>query len=185
MNANRPIRLLGKLVTVKLREMNTTVEYGEYRFTALADKRRGGGTSKLFNYYQLQSPLLFSEEESGKTTAQFRGALLKLFGPPLGTTKLADEAFYYVIEAMDSSGQACILTAYEGPSGSAIGAKVFRHDESRSAAESLIHLIRATAPADFEAMTYDEDTGSTTIYGCKGGQGYYREFRTGEPNTKG
>lgn len=158
--------------------MNKIIEFNGYNFTSLAEDPVGRGISKLLNYPASQSSLQSNLEEYGKTTAQFRGSLLQLFGPPLYSSNLADEAFYYAIEATDARGNVYLLTAYEGPSGPAIGAEIFQRKESKAAAESLVELIAITEPADFETIIYDEDTDSTIIYGCNDGECYYEEKET-------
>ncbi|TQR93601.1 hypothetical protein FKV70_24425 [Paenibacillus ottowii] len=119
------------------------------------------------------------EEES---SAQFRGALITLFGQPQRTSKDLEEAYGYIIKATNSTGQSWILTAYEGPGGPAIGGDTEK-DSITEVAQDLLNLIEATKPANFEAEGYYEDTGSTIRYGCKNQVCYYRESTTEQHAT--
>lgn len=139
-----------------------------FSFQALQDSSLVASTGKLRN----PSIANATDEECGKYTASFRGALLHLFGEPLWTSALMDEAFEYVIQASDSKGTTWILTAYQGPSGPAIGGDPSNHS-IYPAAEALLHLIETTQPANFEAVAYDPDTDHTVTYGCKGGICYW------------
>jgi hypothetical protein len=107
---------------------------------------------------------------------RFRGALLRLFGPPSATSSLADESFNYMIEATDEEGSKWVLTAYDGPSGPAIGGN--RDAEGiMQVVDALVELIESTPPADFEATVYDDDLDWTVTYGCRDGNCYYHEVK--------
>lgn len=140
-----------------------------YSFRAISDDRSLTGTGKLMN-----PPFPASMEQFGQNVAAFRGALLHLFGEPLWASYLDDEAFGYAIQATDTKGNSWILSAYQGPSGPAIGGDT-RDDSIYPVAEALLRLIEETQPADFEAVVYSEDEDSTITYGCKEGQCYWHE----------
>jgi hypothetical protein len=133
-------------------------------------------TSKVLSYYDVPS-LQWKPDEAQRMTAHFRGGLLTLFGPPQHSSSLSDEAIHYCIEAVDPSGTVWPLTAYEGPSGSAIGAEIFHHSEAIPIAELLRELIQETRPSDFRATVYDEDTDNTVEYGVASGEYFYQEQR--------
>lgn len=156
--------------------------YDGFTFTALNDMRLASATSKKTGF---ESDGPGGPEQLARDQAHFRGALLQLFGSPLRTSGLSDEAFDYVIEARNALGMTWILTAYQGASGSAIGGKIF--DETVGPAVlALVRLIGATTPADFEAIVYDEDTNNTAVEGIKDGQYFYfeRAGKLGSGQTK-
>ncbi len=158
--------------------MSGSIEYGGYGFARRAQEwLLVVGSSKLLNFYSPRRLSTFSEDEFGKAAAWFRGALLHLFGPPLESSDLAEEAFEYVIEAQDPDENSWILTAYQGATGPAIGGMSRYKSECRPAAEALAQLIAATAPDDFEATVYHGyGKGRTRItYGCRDGECFYRE----------
>jgi hypothetical protein len=147
-----------------------------YRFRPLDDSRLSLGTARLS---VPQTSKWHEYQQAGKTdiyTAEFRGALLKLFGAPQSSTSIAEQAFKYIIEASDDVEHLWILTAYEGPSGPAIGGNT-RDQTIYPVAAALLNLIETTPPDDFEAAIYDSDTDYTVIYGCKDGRCYAQERR--------
>ncbi|NIK71186.1 hypothetical protein [Paenibacillus sp. BK720] len=122
------------------------------------------GTSKLAGYaYETEA------------IARYRGCLLTLFGEPNEESANLEEAFTYVIKAQRNDGSSWILTAYEGPSGFAIGGM---RDVPLSAemAYLLKQRIDETEPSDFDrkGMTYP-DTGEIYSYGCKNGKCYAKK----------
>ncbi len=142
-----------------------------FTFTALHDPNLARSTSKKINFHSENAPDI----------SHFRGALLQLFGPPLDESDRYEEAFQYVIEAKDERGATWILTAYQGPSGPAIGGKLF-DDTAIEPANALANLIAVTSPTDFEATVYDEDTDHTVTYGITNGQ-YFYHHRQGHHAT--
>src|SRR5687767_13054166 len=62
-----------------------------------------------------------NQGRSGEYAARFRGALLRLFGESIAPP--GDAVYEYVLKVSetDPAGRSWILTAYEGPSGPAIG----------------------------------------------------------------
>ena len=151
------------------------VEFNGYIFRAINDPSRARYAGKLLNY----GPPIekWTPEDYRMSTVRFRGALLRLFGNPYHSSTLSDEAFDYIIEVVDAANHRWILTAYEGPSGPAIGGDSFDRANLYPLAELLVKLIDSTTPADFEAVVYDDDTDNTVEYGYKDGEYYYREFR--------
>jgi len=149
----------------------TRYQQGGFTFRALDDINLSRMTSKKLNYCIAESSVDYRQE-----VAHFRGALLRLFGPPEYVSTWSDSAFDYIIEARDESDHHWILTAYEGPSGPAVGGKMF--DETvQPAAQALASLIRATSPEDFDETVYDDDLDWTVAYGVRNGEYYYREVR--------
>jgi len=122
------------------------------------------GTSKILN----------SSLPIGEGSAQFRGALLTLFGEPLMKSQEADSAYEYVIEAVDEENNRWILTAYEGPSGPAIGGDS-RVDSIKHVARDLLNLIENTEPKDFEEVLIYSDFNTKIRYGCKDGVCFFQE----------
>lgn len=145
-----------------------------YQFSVLRDSQLRLGTSNLMLPESAKRTEMQLTEQSGIYTAAFRGALLKLFGLPHSQSYGADEAFESILEARDPTGKTWILTAYEGPSGPAIGGEV-RDTSLYVVAEALLQQIEGTPPADFEAIIYDDDTDHTVVYGCSNGSCYWRE----------
>ncbi len=145
-----------------------------YRFRQVADRDSFNRTSKL----QISKPQREQEftkaGKYGEYMAWFRGALIQLFGEPLG--HWSDARYEYLLEATDDHDHTWRLTAYEGASGPAIGGNA-RDPSIHPVAEYLHHVINATSPADFEATHYNDEYGTTTTYGCKGGVPYYYEAR--------
>lgn len=125
----------------------------------------------------MTSNILHATSLEEETVAQFRGALITLFGQPQRTSQNFEEAYGYIIKATNSTGQSWILTAYEGPGGPAIGGDTEK-DSIEEVAQDLLNLIEATKPADFEDVGYYEDTGSTIRYGCKAQVCFYQESTT-------
>jgi hypothetical protein len=108
----------------------------------------------------------------GEYMAQFRGALLQLFGEPYTVDSDAD--YIYVIEARDSAGARWILKVVEGSSGPSM------RGDNRDATlipivEELRTLIETTPPADFEAIHSGSDSPAQVVYGCRNGVCYWRE----------
>jgi hypothetical protein len=152
------------------------VKFNEYTFRAVKESDRAIYTAKLLNYYD--PPIeKWKAQDAQMSAAKFRGALLRLFGKPYRSSSLSDEAFEYIIEVSDSDKNSWILTAYEGATGSAIGGNPYDKGNVHSLVKLLRELIDKTAPADFDAVIYDEDTNNTVEYGYKNGEYYYREFR--------
>jgi hypothetical protein len=150
------------------------MQHAGFEFRSLNDDRRAGGTCLKLRYESIGLWPYSNMRENH--SAHFRGALLQLFGLPLNTSSLSDEAFDYIIEARDMDKSVWILTAYEGPSGPAIGGKIF--DETcYPAAYALLNLIAITKPVDFEATIHDDDTDNTVTYGVKDGQAFHYERR--------
>lgn len=140
-----------------------------YRFRQVAAPGRSIGTSKLW-ITASQRKLEFTKAgQFGEYMAWFRGALLQLFGEPLGNW--SDATYEYLLEAIDNDGHTWFLRAYEGASGSAIGGN--QADPSiQPVAEYLQGVIDNTSPADFEVTYYNDEYGTTTTYGCKDGIPY-------------
>ncbi len=107
----------------------------------------------------------------GVYMAEFRGALLRLFGDADMSSSVAEEAYEYILEATDDHGGRWLLTAYHGPSGPAIGGNATDR-AIYPVAQALLELIEATEPADFEMAIYDGDTDHTIILGCNSGECY-------------
>lgn len=139
-------------------------------------------TDSLYTYKKLKnedlllgtSHMLSTSLLYGTGTAQFRGALLTLFGKPILQSDNAEEAYDYVIQAQDSIGHQWILTAYEGASGPAIGGDSTDHT-IYPVAKDLLQKIESTKPSAFEATTYYEDFGNKIVYGCTQDKCYYNE----------
>jgi len=142
-----------------------------YAFRALADPDLALGTSRLLLPDSPLRTYMLTAGTFGHYIAHYRGALLALFGEPLTVSDVADEAYTYVIEASDVNGRRWVLTAYQGPSGPAIGGNA--SDPSvYPVAHALRQQIEQTLPADFDAVLYDDDTDSTIFYGSKDGVCY-------------
>jgi len=141
-----------------------------YDFKTIENSNHIAGTGKLLN-----PPWPDNKDDYGKQSAAFRGSLLRLFGQPIEKSTLADEAYLYVIEAVDDKGNNWILSAYEGPSGPAIGGDIL-NNSILSVAESLLQLIEKTIPTDFEEIIYYQDSHTTVTYGCKDGDCYWLEM---------
>lgn len=120
------------------------------------------------------SHMLSTSLHDGTGTAQFRGALITLFGAPILQSQNAEEAYDYMIQAQDASGHQWILTAYEGPSGPAIGGDSTDHT-IYPVAKDLLQKIESTPPSAFEEKVYYEDFGNTIVYGCTQNKCYYSE----------
>ena len=142
----------------------------KYDFKTIEDSNLIFGTGKLLN-----PPFPETMDDYAKQSASFRGSLLHLFGQPLEKSNLADEAYLYVIEAFDDKGNTWILSAYQGPSGPAIGGDIL-DDSILPVAEALLQLIEVTKPAEFEEVLYYQDGDSTITYGCKDGECYWFEM---------
>jgi hypothetical protein len=147
-----------------------------YQFRVLHDRQLGMGTSKLLLPTSAKRAEMQLTGQSGIYAAAFRGALLQLFGLPRSQSYAAEEAFTYLLEARDPTGKIWVLTAYEGPSGPAIGGEA-RDTSIYPVAETLLQQIERTPPADFEAIIYDDDTDHTVVYGCQNRGCYWREQR--------
>lgn len=148
----------------------------EIKFEVLADNSLTGGTSNLKVTWPRLHDMIFGGEDSryGEYMARFRGSVLTLFGEPLYSSELNDEAFEYVLKATDMDGSSWILTIYQGATGPAIGGNSL--DKSiLQVASKLLELIESTPPADYEAIVYDEDSDTTVVYGCKTGRCYWSE----------
>jgi hypothetical protein len=113
-----------------------------FEFQAIQDTSLVAGTGKLVGHSVAGDA---SAKDPRKYAAAFRGALLHLFGEPLSSSAFADEAFEYVVQASDAEGTTWIPTAYEGPSGPAIGGNV-ADSTIHPVAEALLHLIESTPP---------------------------------------
>ncbi|MEK5450981.1 hypothetical protein [Paenibacillus sp. FSL R7-0331] len=135
-----------------------------YTFAAIIDSKLRFGTSNFIT-------LNIYEEES----ARFRGALLALFGAPLYKTTDIDDAYCYIIQVTDGALNNWIFTAYEGPSGPAIGYKGIPDKKVELAANALLDELDKIVPHDFVEKLMGEDFGTTVIYGCKDGQCFYKE----------
>lgn len=126
-----------------------------YQFTVC--QQSSSGTSKIMN--------------SSLESARFRGALSQVFGdPPEVKTIVGDgqSPFEYVIETSSPSGHRVILTAYDGPSGPAIGGN-HQDPESRVAAQELEALLTTTTPRDYEIRYYNEEYDVTITCRCQSG----------------
>ncbi|WP_342480021.1 hypothetical protein NST07_20440 [Paenibacillus sp. FSL L8-0340] len=135
-----------------------------YTFTALNDPKLRYGTSNFIS-------LNIYEEES----AQFRGALLTLFGEPLFKTTDIEDAYCYIVLVKDEEHNSWIFTTYEGPSGPAIGYKGIKDEGAVLAANALLDELEKVIPKDFEEKLFSEDFGNTITYGCKDGLCFYNE----------
>jgi hypothetical protein len=145
-----------------------------YRFHQVADPNSSIGTSKLWISESQREQQFTKAGKFGEYMAWFRGALLQLFGEPVNDW--SDATYNYLLEAIDDHGHTWRLTAYEGGSGPAIGGN--QADLSiHPVAKYLQQLIDTTSPADFEETHYNDEYGTTTTYGCKGGVPYYYEAR--------
>lgn len=130
-------------------------EYADLKYTNIKDSKSLIGTSGIMN---VSTDL--------EEIAAYRGKLITLFGDPLYETDQNDEAFSYLFEASDQANHKWLLTAYQGPSGFAIGGNPGKKD-SKAAAVAFVEYLNTMAPADFErSLTYRDD--NTNIkYGCK------------------
>jgi hypothetical protein len=145
-----------------------------YQFRVLHDSQIGLGMSRLMLSKSAKQTAMEQTGQSGIYAAAFRGALLRLFGPPSSQSYAAEDAFKYLLEACDPTDKIWVLRAYEGPSGTAIGGDA-RDTSIYAVAGALLQLIEETPPADFEAIIYDDDTDHTVVYGCENGDCYWRE----------
>jgi hypothetical protein len=104
--------------------------------------------------------------------ARYRGSLLALFGEPVQQSTNSEQAFTYVIKAQRSDGSKWVLTAYQGPSGFAIGGTA-SEKFSYEMAYLLKQKLTETTPSDFDKkdITYP-DTGDVYSYGCKDAECY-------------
>ena len=140
-----------------------------FDFKSIEDTNLLSGTGKLLN-----PTFPDNVDDFGRSSAAFRGSLLYLFGQPLEKSNLADEAYLYVIEAEDDQGNKWILSAYQGPSGPAIGGDYF-NESIILVAEAFLQLIESTTPVDFEEIVYYQDSDSTITYGCADGNCFWHE----------
>lgn len=138
-----------------------------FTFTVLDDEDRFVGTGRI------RVSALSEKTDDPVYYARFRGALLARFGSPLRTASDADDAFEYHFMVTTEHHPAWILTAYEGPSGSAFGAVYPEREESIAAATALLAILDATEPADFEAVIELDEYEDRVTYGCKDGICYY------------
>ena len=138
-----------------------------FTFTVLDDVNRYVGTGRI------QVPSLEKKPHDPVYCARFRGALLARFGAPLRTSSDADDAFEYQFMVSTEHDPAWILTAYEGPSGSAFGAIHPEREEAIAAATALLAILDATQPADFEAVIELDEYEDRVTYGCTDGICYY------------
>ncbi|GGG13985.1 hypothetical protein GCM10010912_68000 [Paenibacillus albidus] len=104
-----------------------------------------------------------------------RGALLALLGEPLYKTTNIEDAYSYIVQVKDEEFNDWIFTAYEGPSGPAIGYKGEEDEGVEQAAHALLDELARVIPGDFEEILICEDLGNTITYGCKDGVCYYNE----------
>lgn len=103
--------------------------------------------------------------------AAYRGKLITLFGAPLYETDQDEQAFTYLFEASDHANHKWLFTAYQGPSGFAIGGNPAQKD-SKAAAVAFVEDLNQLAPADFERILFNQDSNSNIAYGCKQKQCY-------------
>lgn len=140
--------------------------YTFQRSESMSDLEAMAGTSHVYG------PLDMSLE----TDARFRGALLALFGEPLWESEDYEAAYEYLIRAVDEEGREYLLTAYQGPSGAAVGGDT-QVQGIEEAAEALCDLLLESEPADFEAEMVYMDLGIRVIYGCRDGKPYVTETK--------
>ncbi|OBZ16409.1 hypothetical protein [Bacillus sp. FJAT-26390] len=130
-------------------------EYKELKYTIIKDSNRLIGTSQIMNV-----------SADADEIAAYRGKLLTWFGAPLYETNQNDDAFTYLFEASDHANHKWLFTAYQGPSGFAIGGNPTQKD-SKAAAVAFVEDLSTMAPADFEHSLMNRDDTTNITYGCK------------------
>lgn len=145
-------------------------------------KRQGHG----YTFQKVESPEAYENAGSSwiygpdrvdlETDAQFRGALLALFGRPLWESDDYEAAYEYLILAEAQDGRQYTLWVYQGPTGAAVGGDP-EEEGIEEAAASLCELLMTSTPADYEAEMIYTDTHSTIRYGCQDGKPYAEETR--------
>ena len=141
-----------------------------FTFTALHDR-----TLLSHGASRIRVPALAAQTHDPAYYARFRGALLARFGPPLATSTDAGDAFVYWFLVTTDAGASWMMTAYEGPSGSAFGARDPYRDKVIAAATALLAILDATQPADFEVVLASDEYEAHIRYGCHDGACYWHE----------
>ncbi len=135
-----------------------------YSFSAIKNE------SELYGSSQVENLLLFSEYNE----IQIQGRMKALFGEPLYETKNLEDAYAYVIQAMDESGAQVYFSVYQGGTGAAIGAKS-RSEQLQEAVEAFKQVLCATQPVDFLYEGYYMDACVKVTQGIQSGQFTYEE----------
>lgn len=119
-----------------------------YQFKSIKNENLICGTSRITNLY------LFPEYNE----VQIMGRLKTLFGEPVYETNNYENAYLYVIEAVDSISvdYPLYFTVYQGPSGCAVGASI-NCEEIRNAIGQFKELLLKTKPSDFMYEGYYMD----------------------------
>lgn len=130
-------------------------EYADLKYTIIKDSKSLIGTSQIMNV-----------STDADEIATYRGKLITLFGAPLHETIQDDNAFTYLFEASDHANHKWLFTAYQGPSGFAIGGNP-RQKDSKAAAVAFVEDLNTMAPADFERSLTNRDDKTNITYGCK------------------
>ncbi|WP_141506221.1 hypothetical protein [Paenibacillus luteus] len=153
--------LNGELESIENGVKASASQITDVTFSKMNDLSYSNGTSKLL-----------SVTTDLKEIAKYRGSLITLFGDPTQATVNSENAFDYVIQAQRSDGSKWNITAYQGPSGFAIGG-TGENELSHEIAYILKERLAATAPSDFEKRDIRYvDSGDTYSYGCRNGECY-------------
>lgn len=111
-----------------------------YTFKTTDNIELSWGTSKILNI----ADSFFGEEQ-----VKIRGQILTLFGEPLQTCTDLEEAYHYVIIAIDENGEETLLTLYSGATGASIGGKN-NSQKVNEIAQVLRDYIKQAEVSDFE-----------------------------------
>jgi len=130
-------------------------EYSDLDYTLIKEKNRLNLTSQIMHI-----------STNGEELAMYRGKLMTLFGTPLIETDDDENAYSYLFEANDHANNKWLFTAYQGPSGFAIGGDPNQKD-SKAAAVAFVDDLSKLDPADYERILTNHDFDSKVIYGCK------------------
>lgn len=142
-----------------------------YTFRILEDVSRCDGSDKAFGF-----------EMDMVNVAEVWGKLIALFGQTKYVSDEMEEAFSYILEAVDSENESLPFSIYYGATGLAIGMhKEYQAlDKAKEVVAEFMDKLGKTVPVDFDYEGYYPEYGCKVELGVANGKGYARDFELDE-----
>lgn len=120
----------------------------------------------------------FDLDRSMEKVAEVWGSLITLFGQTEYFSDEMEEAFSYLLEAIDDEGQSIYFEIYFGATGLAIGVGAESHttDKAKEMADFFMDKLASTIPSEFDYVGYYSDYGCKVELGVAKGRGYAIEI---------
>lgn len=137
-----------------------------YTFRSINDEKIMIGTSKYSDFN------VFEEHNDIKV----QGILKTLFGEAFYQTPNFENAYAYIIEAIDEHNEKYFFTVYHGSTGCAIGCKHSSSSQIHNVILELKELVKSTKPTEYLSTYYYLDSAVKIECGIEDGKIIWNEI---------